>query len=110
MGPTGLSMLSSWPSGSDWRPRAEAAVGDSTMTLIRVRGEAAKDRVVMTCASGSASSEAPAAFASAMSLISRLRSCTWPAPSMYAGSGTSTPPALSVATARTMSSPLRYPA
>ena len=92
---------------TDSRPRDVAALGESTMTLMRVSGEAGKICVAMTCASGSSLSETPVALASAMALVSRLRSLTWPAPSMYCFSGTSTPPALSVATARTMSASLR---
>ena len=81
------------------------------MTLTRVRGVATKVWTVVTLASGRLSSDAPAAFASAMALMSRLRSVTWPAPSMYSGSGMRTPPAFKVAIARTMSSSLlKYPA
>ena len=47
-----------------------------------VSGEAGKICVAMTCASGSSLSETPAALASAMALVSRLRSLTWTAPSM----------------------------
>ena len=100
---TGLSTERSCPSGTALRPKDVAALGESTMTLTRVSGDAGKICVPITRASGSSLSEKPAAFASAIACISRLRSFTWPAPSMYFLSGMRMPPEFSVATARTIS-------